>query len=378
MEQLSSKEVYYIIVHYIDTRKLLKKLGLDVRANNSMFCPFHDNENTPAAHLYKEEDGSYRIYCYSEDRLFSNVDLYKTYLPDINLNDLAQLLFNNLSEVEKERLADNVNKVYELPELPYSSYLEKFKIGEIDYQHLLHGINLSVPQDDTIRLLNLIYNYGDKDVPINMQNKYLYFMKNYESNYRFISASKLIVNFSSALPSYFLDYLGTAGDCIALPNMVGETVYSLTFRNLQGDKQFIKMGSGVPLLYNLGGLPKDFHYGIPIMLVEGNMDCDSAKQIYPYTLATLTNALSLNQIQILSGLTNKIIVAYDNDESGNKGYWGVYNSLTKLGFKVVKFRHSQSLKDFGDLIDLQMKDREEYLYMVEMYNIQLKTLLSNF
>ena len=38
-EQLTKKEVYYIVNHYIDTRKLLKSLSINVRANNSMFCP---------------------------------------------------------------------------------------------------------------------------------------------------------------------------------------------------------------------------------------------------------------------------------------------------------------------------------------------------
>ena len=37
--ELSNKEIYYIINHYIDTRKLLKKLAINVKANNSMFCP---------------------------------------------------------------------------------------------------------------------------------------------------------------------------------------------------------------------------------------------------------------------------------------------------------------------------------------------------
>lgn len=379
MKELSKKEIYYIVNHYIDMRKLLHKLGIDVRANNSMFCPFHKNDNTPAAHLYKEEDGSYRIYCYSEDRVFSNADLYKTYLPEISLEELAYMLYNNLPEVEKNKLADNVNKVYELPELPYNNFLIDFKNNKINYKTLLHGINLSYPQDDTIRLLNLIYNSCIENVGIKNKSKYLYFMNNYKTNYKFLSASKLLINFSSALPSYLIDYLRSAGDGIAIPNMIGDVVYSLTFRNINGKKQFIKLSSSIPLLYNLGGLPEDFVYGTPIMLVEGNMDCDTAVNLlYPYTLATLTNALSLNQIQILSNLTNKVIVAYDNDEAGNKGYWSVYNSLTRIGFNVVRFEHSYRLKDFGDLIDLEMTDEEEFNYTVALYKRKLNEALRCF
>ena len=74
---IDKKLIYYIVNHYIDMRQLLRKLNIEVKPNNSMFCPFHSNENTPAAHLYKEEDNSYRIWCYAEDRMYSNVDIYK-------------------------------------------------------------------------------------------------------------------------------------------------------------------------------------------------------------------------------------------------------------------------------------------------------------
>lgn len=36
---INRKLMYYIIIHYIDTRKLLRSLNIDIRANKSMFCP---------------------------------------------------------------------------------------------------------------------------------------------------------------------------------------------------------------------------------------------------------------------------------------------------------------------------------------------------
>lgn len=370
------KLIYYIINHYIDTRKLLRKLGIDVRANNSMFCPFHDNTNTPAAHLYKEQDGSHTIYCYSEDRLFHNTDLYKTYLPEINLQELANLLYNNLSADERLKVTDNVNVEFELEELPFNSYMVAFRHGKITYQDLLNGINETLPQDDTIRLMDLIYNMGDKP-QIKSSNKYVYFMNHYESDYRFISSIKLLINFGNTLPGYFVNYLQQAGDSIMLPNKINNTIYSITFRNINGQKQFIKMGARSSLFYNLGNLPKDFKYGTPIILVEGNIDCDSVRQIYPCALATLTNAISLNQLQLLSALTNKVIIAYDNDEAGKRGYWNAYNTLTKRGFRVKRFKHSCLLKDFGDLIDLQMRDKEDYESTLLYYKRQIQNLLED-
>ena len=377
MRELTKKEIYYIVNHYIDTKQLLKSLHINVRANNAMFCPFHDNTDTPAAHLYKEEDGSYKIYCYSEDRVYSNADLYKNYLPEIDLLDLATLLYANLPEEEKAKMSDKINKPYELPVLPFVSALQDFVQKRITFKELLYQITKTLPYDDLTRVLNEIYNMGDASVKDIKRNKYLYFMNKYKTNYKFISASKLLIS-KLSLPEYLKDYLRTSGDSILIPNKINDTVYSLTFRNITGKKQFLKVGPTAHLFYGLGDLPEDFTYGIPIVIVEGNMDCDSIKQLYPYALATLTNSISANQIQILAYLTDKVIIAYDNDEAGKQGYWNAYNSLTKYGFKVKRFEHSRNVKDFGDMIEAQMTDPDMYEHLRHLYIKRLQELVNGF
>jgi DNA primase len=163
-----------------------------------------------------------------------------------------------------------------------------------------------------------------------------------------------------------------------IPNTINGTVYSLTFRNINGKKQFLKLGATTHLFYGMGNLPEDFTYGIPIVIVEGNMDCDVAKLIYPYTLATLTNSISQNQIRILAGLTNKVVIAYDNDEAGNQGYWNAYNNLVRYGFKVKRFKHSDNIKDFGDLIDAQINDTDLYNHLLHLYIGRLQNLINEF
>ena len=372
------KLIYYIINHYIDTRKLLKSLHINVRANNAMLCPFHDNTETPAAHLYKEEDGSHSIFCYAEDKLYRNTDLYRVYLPDIKLEDLANLLYNNLSDEEKEKIADNVNKPYELPDLPFIGALQSFVQKQINFKELLYQITITLPYDDLTKLMNKIYSLGDQKAKSNKKNKYLYFLNNYNTDYRFISASKLLINYNTELPTFLVDYLKNYGDSILIPNKIGDIVYSLTFRNITGKKQFLKLGGTSHLFYDLGKLPEDFKYGTPIVIVEGNIDCDVIKQLYPYALATLTNAMSLNQIRLLAHLTDKVILAYDNDEAGKQGYWNTYNTLTRYGFKVKRFEHSNSLKDFGDLLDMKMTDKDNYDYLIELYIRRLQDLVNSF
>ena len=309
--------------------------------------------------------------------MFSNIDIYRTYKPEVNLEELAQKIYDNLPDEEKKKVLDNVNVTYELPELPYNKYLMQFRQGKISFDDLLNSINFCTPKDETTDLLETIYSFGISSVTnINKNNKYVYYMTNNKSQYKYILANKLLMSYSSKLPGYLNEYFQYSGDSIMLPNIINDRIYAITFRNLNGTKQFIKLGLAY-LFYNLGNLPKDFKYGMPILITEGNIDCDVSKQIYPYCIATMTNSLSTNQIQLLSGLTNKVIIAYDNDEAGEKGYKNTYYKLRQLHFSVKKFEHNSKLKDFGDLIDLKMKDEDEYNYIIQSYKIQLKNLIGD-
>lgn len=374
---MDKKLMYYIIIHYIDMRKLLRSLNIDIRPNKSMLCPFHQNTRTPAAHFYEEEDGSCRIWCYYENRMFSNIDIYRTYKPDINLEELAQKIYDNLPDEEKKKVFNNVNVTYELPELPYNKALNDFKNNKISFDILLNTINYLTPRDDNSNLLDIIYSQGLSGISdLNKNNKYVYYMKNYKSNYRYILANKILMTMQNKLPNYIIEYFQYSGDSIMLPNIINDRLYAITFRNLNGNKQFIKLGVAY-LFYNLGNLPKDFKYGMPLLITEGNIDSDVGKLIYPYCIATMTNSLSTNQIQLLLGLTNKVIIAFDNDEAGEKGFKNVYHKLKSFQFDVKKFKHNSNLKDFGDLLELKMKDEDEYNYIYQTYKIQIENLVGD-
>lgn len=363
----------FIINNYIDIRKLLSSLGLHVSPNNTMFCPFHDNTRTPSAHLYDDDNNGATIFCYAEHKLYTTYDLYKVYLPDLDTNQLAQALFDRLSEEEKDFVKSNINKEIELPELPYIESLKRFKDRQISFEDLLKDINLQVPVNETTVLLDSIYSTKALDIPVN-KNKYVYFIKNHETQYKVVSAIS-ILNSKLNIPDFLVQYLQRNGDCIIIPNKIGQVIYSLTFRNIQGKKQFLKVGDVSHTLYNLGNLPKDFKYGVPLILVEGNLDCDVMKEIYPYTVASLTASLSTNQLQLLSHLTSKVIIAYDNDDAGLEGFFIARKRLMELGVSVKKFTHNDKLHDLGDLIDIQIKDKDEYNYLIRSYRNQIESKL---
>ena len=44
---------------------------------------FHQNERTPSAHLYSDENG-YRLWCFSENRMYGAWNIYKEYIPEVS------------------------------------------------------------------------------------------------------------------------------------------------------------------------------------------------------------------------------------------------------------------------------------------------------
>lgn len=358
----------FIINNFMNMKALLNYVGVDVAPNDTMFCPFHPNTNTKAAHYYPDDEHGPCIFCYAEHRLYTNYDIYKILIPDVNTTELAQALYDRLSQDQKDWVESNVNSERELPEVPYIESLRKFKKGEIDYQQLLWSINLALPKNESTEVMETIYNLPT----INMQglsNKYVYFMNTRETQYKILS-SRQALQYSNMMPEFLIKYFQRNGDCICIPNKINDIIYSLTFRTLGDRKQFLKYGDVTHLLYNLGNLPKDFHYGIPLVLCEGNLDCDALKEIYPYTVASLTSDLSTNQIQILTHLTDKVIVAYDNDESGQRGFYSLRKKLKDT--TIIKFEHFLGLHDAGDLIEKQMKDPDEYNYIKRSYTRQIE------
>jgi len=112
----------------------------------------------------------------------------------------------------------------------------------------------------------------------------------------------------------------------------------------------------------------DFKQGNPIVLCEGVKDSIWIKQFYPYVLSLNTSNITTSNLQVLSKLTDKIILSYDNDETGK--------SSTRSDMKL--------LKDNGFVCDYVVpthKDCAEYIdnsYGVDNYVLALEGKLKLF
>ncbi|MFW6130906.1 MAG: hypothetical protein ACOC56_06945 [Atribacterota bacterium] len=142
MEEFDKDFMYFVINKKISFPLILKKAGYegyDYRGN--VYCPFHDNTDTPAAKLYKDDDGD-KLWCWGEcRRMYNPADVLKRGMIDIRLTKVFYRIWKKLSENEKEYLRNKFGQ----PQEDYFSdefkskieMLEAFKNKEIDYKEYL-------------------------------------------------------------------------------------------------------------------------------------------------------------------------------------------------------------------------------------------------
>jgi hypothetical protein len=78
---------------------------LDVRFYGNVFCPFHENTNTPSARFYKDEDDIIRLNCFAEHKQFTAFD----YVVKILKDNPKKYIEKDLTESELSKLIEIVN-----------------------------------------------------------------------------------------------------------------------------------------------------------------------------------------------------------------------------------------------------------------------------
>jgi len=126
-------------------------------------------------------------------------------------------------------------------------------------------------------------------------------------------------------------------------------------------REFFKVFRTRFICFGLANL-EGFRYGEPLVLVEGVKDAQAVSLFYPYVLAYLTAQPPQLLLQVVSYLTDKVVVFVDNDAAGLRAAKG----LRKKGYHVVPSLY----KDLGQLWEQGgefIKD-EVKLYVLE--NVQ--------
>ncbi len=114
---------------------ILKKDGNTPKNSGLIFCPFHDNYNTPAAKYYLDNNAE-NIWCFSEHRMY-DLSAYYEKLLGLNLDTVFSEIWSNLSETDKQGLTDLFGE-YDIEVKPEDLPIyERFKNQQINYKELL-------------------------------------------------------------------------------------------------------------------------------------------------------------------------------------------------------------------------------------------------
>lgn len=102
----------------------------------------------------------------------------------------------------------------------------------------------------------------------------------------------------------------------------------------------------------------NFNLDEPIILTEGVKDTIYLQQFYPYVLSLNTSGITSLNLEILKNLSDKIILCYDNDDTGNKSLKSDKSLLKNknISFDVLK----PPLKDCAELLE-NKKEEETFL-----------------
>ena len=147
---------------------------------------------------------------------------------------------------------------------------------------------------------------------------------------------------------------------------VKETIVGFILRGvLKSDystvsREFSANEKRVPLMFGFNKKFENFdNYKTcpPIVICEGSKDCIFLKQFYPFTVAVNTSSMGLNA-QVLINLSNKFVLAYDNDKAGQDGITRDKRTLRSLGAQVVSLELDRAQDEYGKFL---IKDCSDYI-----------------
>jgi hypothetical protein len=200
---------------------------------------------------------------------------------------------------------------------------------------------------DLNRFYNLSEPISEETAPLNKYTYWAHYLK--LSNYRIVTMNTVMKykrQYSGEIPTSLIRFISENPLSVSISNVIQGRVCQTVLRSTEG-KAFLDITQGFQYPYGLGQLDKTYHQ--PVLVVEGTLDRDAMLPIYKNTIACLTAGLSILNKTILSQITSKVILGYDNDEVGRKATWKDKKDLEKLGLAVDLLTHPKGLDDPGDL-----------------------------
>lgn len=193
-------------------------------------------------------------------------------------------------------------------------------------------------------------------------------------HYRFLTIKTLIelAKIGENLPDSVSEWIKEDGKVLAVFNVSDGICLQMYCRTLMR-KKFITVNNGYSMPYGIGMLMPNFRFGIPLVICEGLADRDFLAYCYPNVVAMGNKRTTLIQMQTIKALTDNVILAYDNDATGQSSFYTDKKKFEEMGFQVSWLRHLG--KDPGEVVDFAMKgDMVSFNHCVNRYKQQIRSL----
>lgn len=82
----------------------------------------------------------WRLWCFSEQRMYSAYDTYKIFKKNVDTHELAIMILKKFPPEVQEKIIKDAGQELELDELPFESWLQRFKEHNINYSELITNI----------------------------------------------------------------------------------------------------------------------------------------------------------------------------------------------------------------------------------------------
>ena len=330
----------------------------------NQLCPFHD-DSRPSARLHKDDDGIERLWCFTCNRLYTSVDLARTYGEH---SDLLKMMVEELGE--SEVMAEATRQLHNEPEgedwKGYYNLLMEDSADVLEYVRAAYAVKEPLDfvanvydKSGGLQAFTRLYNHV-KDIhdlkgdhhSLKRNPNYLTFLKKTGRSVRLINH----IEHLEYLPhtNDYSRFFNEAWNFWMIPCDLpdGESYGYLlrTFKEKDDKFKFAqyKRAGTMPLLFGFHAFG-NFEKGQPIVIVEGAKDAIRLQQYYPYVLACLTSGLSQRSTHFLSQLTSKFVLGLDNDASGKRQTTKLRKALKNLGMNVETISVTSPAKDWGDI-----------------------------
>ena len=297
-------------------RAVIKALGLNIigESNNNfyLYCPFHNNTNTPSFYISYEK-GAWLCFNPSCGESGSMVDLVKKIL---SKNDYESIRFIAAQEhISLDTFDDDLKDLLE----------DKPEFVEFP-QDVLDGLHENL----VIHNINMSQEYLKNERGINEESM-KHFRLGYSANMEMLITP---VHSPDGIPV----------------GLVGRSINGKRFKN----------STNLPKNKTLFNIHRAKRIGDHVIIVESNFDAIRVHQAgFPNVVATLGGHISQDNLKLINRYFNKVTIMTDADEAGRQLGFDIANKLKNKNILWASYSYGKiyphDAKDAGDMSDNEIK-----------------------